>query len=359
MRGDLQLISDIQLMDKLFLMDSALHYTEDGIITAFAEESFLTGLWEKASEHFKGLIDTSSTGSILKSVLKIFEAGALFSWNPLLGVLDIVAQEMFNISLTDIAFKIKDAIWPKISSGIKVTSDEINKAAMDAVGTTSEGCSNDLFYGVRELEDSGQLTKIGSIEKLADSRNIIWRILGALNRHKGKILLAALAAWMVKVLLWGAGLLMVGSVAAKFLRGEDEEKTEEKPTTTEVAEEGEESEVTPAVSPTTAPSPDMTPSGAGERDYSGMIWIEPIYGDISNTVMDWAESIYPQLTGYDDIITRTPSFQRVVTQLAQNFDPSRPGYLVMPKQYRSRVAVVNQFAGDAKREIQKVINEPV
>jgi hypothetical protein len=312
--GTFQYIADTYFLEQLFSNDVKI---------SVAQEGGATSIFDSVKDSFSSLIDFSSTGSIIKSVLKLVEAGALFRYNWMLGAVDVIAQA-FGYSLTDMLASIVSPLKGKIESGEQVTPDEVNQAALGVAG------------GTVAFSEFNFVKTAGALDGLK-------RLLGGAPSYTRKKFFATFVGWALKTLLLGAGLLVGGKMIAGLL-GKKPEKPEAK------SEEAQPQTIPTSIIQTTQTPPGLKPSGAGEENYTGKIWYEPIDGDVKNTVLDWAEEIYPELIGYDGIISRLPSFQKVISELNAGFDPRKPRYMAMPAKYRRRIDVVNQFAGDVVKE---------
>ncbi len=323
--GNLQYVADTYFLEQLLSSNQKISVAQEGGV--------FSSVFDSVKDATSSLIDTSSTGSIIKSVLKILEAGQLFRIHWMLGALDVVAQG-FGISLTDILASIVGKLRGKIESGQPVSPAEVNQAAM---GVGESVASFDFSeFGFVKIAAWGRRNQGGDWEWLKSK-------LSGAPAYKQKKFFSVLVGWLVKTVLAGAGLLIGGKMIAGLLGGGN--KPEEIKPQTEIQQT------------TLTQTPEgLTPSGTGEEDYTGKIWYEPIDGDIQNTVLDWAEEIYPDFVGYDGIISKLPSFQRVITELKAGFDPRKPMYMAMPKKYRRRVDVINQFAADAINKIKGMSN---
>jgi hypothetical protein len=76
------------------------------------------------------------------------------------------------------------------------------------------------------------------------------------------------------------------------------------------------------------------------------VWIVPIEGSVSNTLLDWTFRMYPDLEILEDEIKILPSFNKTLYELEVNYKSARPDQLVMPQKYHSLREVVNKFSPD-------------
>ena len=156
-------------------------------------------------------------------------------------------------------------------------------------------------------------------------------------------------------MLLGAGLLTATGVATNLIKGlvgGDKTTTEVTPEATQ-----EESAGSGYAAPQPAAKPRATyrlrPSGAGEQKFKNdadNMWIVPLLNrNVPDTLLAWTEEIYPQLSGYDSIVSRSPAFQRTVALLRQNQSTTNPDSLLMPPGVTSRKQVVDLFAHQAAK----------
>lgn len=368
--GDLQYVSDTLLIERIALIDEVI-YKEAGILS-----DIFTGVVAQVRQFVAENIDKSSTGSIIRSVLKILEPAVLFKAHWMLGVLSMVGMA-FGFSVTDMVWKIVQQIKPDILSGQGVSPSKVNQAAQSLVA----GASEDLFEDLRKYADNGELTKLAQwgrrvplggsiIPTRRNERRALYRMFGFLHPFQRRRLAAAIVAWFIKTILLGAGLLTVGGSAAKMLG----------PETSQVSQPAQPAQ--PAPMPGTAPTAPKTPMpslrpniiqgptpirtipGLGQPR-SGLryrpndarnVWYEPLKGTPQQTLLYWTKRTYPQLAGYDHIIRSDPNFQRMVGLLRDGYDPRKP-FMAMPMGFTRWVDVVNQFAGDVYRQIPKGVTD--
>jgi hypothetical protein len=106
-------------------------------------------------------------------------------------------------------------------------------------------------------------------------------------------------------------------------------------------------------SPSSAKHIPFQPSGKGEQFHANdanTAWLVPLNGDVRNTLLDWATTVYPELQGQENNIVNTPSFNRMANILEDNINEKSPNYLMVPAGYNKIIDIVNSFAGDIKKE---------
>jgi hypothetical protein len=191
---------------------------------------------------------------------------------------------------------------------------------------------------------------------------ILQRIFGnLLNRPDGasriKWFGVGFAVWILKTVLAGAGLLILGGMAAKMLglnsKKEESPTSEDKETDKEPEEKSKESEPAEKVQEKSKEKPTQA------LTESDKIWLVPLVGDgsIQDTIRIWILDLYPNLNQYpniDNVIYSSPKFKKIIDELSSDFTKIGEKYLQMPSRFSSRKQVVNEFID----EIQRKINVP-
>lgn len=364
--GDLQYVSDTLLIERIALIDEVV-YKQAGVLS----DAF-KGVANSVREFVAQNIDTSSTGAIIRSVLKILEPAILFKAHWMLGALDLAAQA-YGISIVDMIWKMVSNLKGTILSGRGVTPAEVNRAAQGIAASASE----DLFEDIRKYADSGELTKMSQwgrrpplggpiLPTRKTERRGLYRMFGFLNPFQRRRLAAAIVAWFMKTILLGAGLLIVGGSVAKMLGPGHSGATRPQPQQQAPAgvQVQQQRPIIQNPSVIQGPTPVAAIPGLGSpkaglryrANDARNVWYEPPKGTPAQTLLFWTEMIYPQLSGYEDIITRDPNFRRMVSLLREGYQPGK-AYMVMPMGFTRWVDIVNQFAGDVYRQIPKGVTD--
>lgn len=331
MNGELQYISDSLLIESCFgnqyiVKNAELDLSLDSIAT-------------EVKNFVKGLIDFSSPRKFAVSVLKLLEPGVFFKIHPLLGILSGIASE-FGFNVTDILMNLISPVKETLLSGQKVTPESVNQSGKTIIATAS---LNELRNFVKKsspnlIKEAGIFSFITKLFDKIGKRRI--------GNRRAKGLLVGFLVWFLKTALMGAGLLAVGKATESVISGGDDKKEEAVP-------EG--ATAKPVSTPTRTPS--IPSSGTGTQFHENdadTAWVVPLSGGIENTLLDWTVEIYPDLNGYDSIISRLPSFIKVLNLLKKDWDSSKPNYLIIPPGFNRRVDIVNTFANDAVDKIQQI-----
>jgi hypothetical protein len=268
---------------------------------------------------------------------------------------------------------------PALLSGQPVTAGYVNslgKSLLKPVESLFSGASeDDLFCDLRKMEKSGQLKRVAQFERVAQipfldifgpkktgpsplamfpSRQlpILERIFGFLSPNRGHNLLVAFVIWFVKIVLVSAGLLVVGGVAAEYFGlGKKGPEPGQQIPNTNVEMMG------PVPVPVQRQQVGLKPPRLGSPALEYMpndarnTWYVPVEGTPRKTLLNWTLRAYPQLSGYDRMITAHPSFGDMVNRMRRGLTPDG-SQMAMPIGFTRWVDVVNQFASDVYRVIR-------
>lgn len=357
--GELQYLSDIALVEKVFTIDAGLR-KEAGV------EDFIGGAKEVVDKYVLSQIDTSSTGSFLKSFINLLAPAMLFRMYKPLGILASFGPAL-GLSMTDIWGKVVHAISPKLESGQGVTPAEVNNAAMILVSSASVDLFEDLRGIVRrgELVVTAQQPTGGYYLMPPKHKGVLERVFGGLSQKSGKRLLAAFVAWFIKTILASAGLLVVGGMAVgtaasamAYVSKRKGQVPQQKQVIQVANPAGQAVAVTrpPPLPITSAPSHSLKSSGAGEQQHANNesnAWVIPVQGDMKNTLFLWAIEIYPELNPYKNLVYSSSSFNRIANMLS-GYLSAGVKYLVMPANLHTRKQIVDLFAAEVANKIPKV-----
>jgi hypothetical protein len=334
-------------------------YDEAILVTLASSNDFYiikeAGLWDELgfdgiASSIKGLIQThvvkeNTTGGYIDALGGVLLTGALFKIHPVLGIAYAVANAM-GIDVGGIISSVFNAVKGALSSG-----GSLSEADFDSI-TKSAKYDADLTK-IAQRVDVPFIPRKGA--------GVIARVFGNLfsrgMKTKASWLAKGIIIWALKTALLGAGLLTATGVATGLIKGLiGDKKTEtDVPTTEPKVEEGAGSGYiapTPSAKPEQQPSR-LRPSGAGEKEFKNDVdnmWIVPLLNrNVPDTLLAWTEEIYPQLSGYDSIVSRLPAFQRAVAILRPNQSTSNPDSILMPSGITSRKQVVDMFAHQAAK----------
>jgi hypothetical protein len=346
MRGDLQFIEDTFLLEKTFkILDEVVAQEAD---EAFVKKAQIGGIMGSIAQGVQSAassqIDTSSGEGIARTVTNFLVPGIFFKLHPALGVIATAAQLVFGFSLYDVFAAIVRPLLSKLTSGQPVSSDEVNQAAASAMPGVATA-SDDLLYGLRELEDRGEITKTAQLFGRRSYRisrggllETMQNFFGGMGSQKGKSFIVGLLGWLLKRALLSVGLLAAGGAVMGLMGRQPGGQGQP-------AAQPAQGHPTPA--PATPAGVQMPRStGAGSivmRLNPSDIWIEPLNGKPPHEVIkDWAIQSYPDLVQYRDIIDSVPMFRTAVQRVTRDWTRGKD-VIEMPPEFKKKDDVLNMF----------------
>lgn len=345
MEGDIQFVADSFLLERTFQILAEAEIG-DGPLRKYAFDlgSLLETLKGGIQSFVQQNIDTSSPGNTANTVINLLAPAVFFRLHPVLGFL-MTAAQLFGLDLGSIYQTIVGHITPTLQSGQPVTAAQVNDAARAALPSISEAGLEPLY----DIHKSGELEamlKKEAVRGYGSNQSALVRMFSFLGPRRGSNLLVGILSWFIKTILMSAGMLAVGGMAASALGLH--------PTgTTGRAEQTGQGQTGIA----TAPGVKVpAPTGAGAWNFKPKphdLWVENLNGDQPyQRVVDWAIESYPDLSQYQDIIVRTPSFWNVVRGLTGEWRPGQSQW-VIPDPYKTRNEILALFIPDVYRTIQQ------
>jgi hypothetical protein len=351
---ELQYISDTLFIESLALD----HFNKQAsIMDSLGLDSVASSIGDFVKENL------SMEGGIGKGVGNILLTGAIFRVHPLLGVINSLASAA-GFGITDVISYIYNAISGKIESGQPISQSEISQLGKEATksiaGPLEAEAGNDFFYGFKKQAYGSGYGFFDKIKVLpGGSGSLLTKLLGGtwwkksyLGKRKIHWLLGGLATWIVTTVLMGAG-LVAASGAVTGLLGIKKEPAAGTKKEEVIVQETKPADVVPEVRPESRPESKKVTihdTGFGTKNFPNdmsNVWIVPIDGSVSNTLLDWTFRMYPDLEILEDEIKILPSFNKTLYELEVNHKSSRPDQLVMPQKYHSLREVVDKFSPDA------------
>lgn len=371
----LRYVSDSLLIDKILTIESANMIRTAGIADS------LKGIAGSIAGFIQSNVDTSSPSAFGISLLKLMTPAIMFRVSPIIGGALIFASELFGFDIGSIWDAILSPIKGKIESGEQVDPNEIDRVGEALLISTNDDESNvndnSLFADLHALENEGTLLKAaqwGGYRRppvggpwLFPRRgtSFLHKIFGFLGPGRGRNLAVAFVVWFIKTILASAGLL-AGAKAIKEFMGMGDAKKEEKveqPRETRPSETMPVAVQKPVLMPIQVPvakTHTLKASGRGEeyhRNDEASLWIIPLYGSLRNTLVLWAKDVYPELAGYDSIISNNVDFNKILNELSKYLNTRNPNSLVMPPGFNTRRQVVDLFAGSVAQSLPKTKEE--
>jgi len=410
--GSLEYVADTLLLQRIEAMDWALSQSrEGGGKVAFAQNIDLNSEKNVIENAVSSVIDTSSTGSIIKSVLKILETGVLFKISPLLGIASVLGQA-FGISITDWVASALPPIRKKVKEEGSVSAQEVNEAVAQAAPGGAVAAAA-MLQPLHDIEKNGELVKMLTYEPMHKEAQSWWqsggkffgggkgtpwyyRAFGFLSNANKKKMLGGIIAWVLKTVLLGAAVLGLGSAAIGMVglpsampgqKAKDEKAFEAQAPEAGPMAGGGPGSSSPRVRPPTRipmlgnyfnPSTleqvsQMSPEELARRQRASQTAQNPYgqqgggatqvfnlapNGTPRDVVMQYALQKSPHLSEYQSIISSLPSFNDAVAALAQNHRPGNRMLAAPPDAVTKMNLFVLKANQKARQEQQKAQQPP-
>jgi len=293
------------------------------------------------------VVKENSKEGYLDALGNVLLSGALFKIHPVLGIANTVAGAL-GVDVIGIISKVFGAAKSALMQGGTLSESTFNSLTKTAFSKNQLKKEAQIFSRRRSLNTPD----IPFLPK--KNQSVIVRVFGNLfakgKRTRASWLAKGIIIWALKTALLGAGLLTTTGMVTSFVKDLTDKKSEETPTETiEMPGKHEQAYVAPKQEKYVSK---LRSSGAGEKVFKNDLdhmWIVPLIGNISNTVLAWTEEIYPQLSGYDHIIKSNPAFQRTVALLGRDRSSTSQDSLLVPPGFTSRKQVVDLFAHEAAK----------
>jgi hypothetical protein len=364
-KDDLQYLADSLLIDKLATINVGLTKNAD-------MGNMVSSLAQSVLSEFKTQVEAGGGGAtgVMSALTQFFLMG-VFPW-PLKIIFSILNSFGFNV------ISVLKYVWqqlePYIISGQQLTNDQVKTVTQNAVraegGEPSEDLSesDDMLYALRKFESDGMLVRIARSNNSSGIAAAIGNVFKINGPKNGKWLSGGFLFYIIKTILMGAGLLTAGTAVKKYLSNEDETEeqsgvaTEEqsgvatytgdaKQDSKQVEQRQYSIKPLPWVPPVVPNS--LTETGNGQtyftNDGINKTWSVPLKGSLKNTMILWAGYVYKELQGREDILSSTPAFNIMVSNLSNYTDRS---YLSVPPNFHSLKEIVDTFAGQAARKFE-------
>jgi hypothetical protein len=373
MKGDIEYFADTVLLEKMFSIVAIADENSPTLTkTAFDLSSMLSPI---KSAIVSGVGSQVHSDSPVSSVVNFLAPGILFKLHPAFGII-MTAAQLFGFDLVSIFTKVADLVKKALLSGKQLTTVDINNIAQQAAPELSSTAGEDLFIGIRHLEQNGGLFKaainpfsfFGAKDKSRYSSPRYYpssysgtsdeqvspfiRMFSFLGKEwKGKFLLG-FVTWVIKTVLLSAGLLVAGA-AIKSMLTPSQSKTPANPNAP--ISQTPTNPNTPA-NPTAAVIKEPRPSGSGAvpmRNNPTDNWVVKLEGrKPSDIILAWLLQSYPDLNEYKDIVNNSPAFWSAVKRVTKNW-PVGQSSLVIPPEFNKIDDILNLFVHDIYLEINK------
>lgn len=295
------------------------------------------------------LVDEDSPSGYLNALGNIILTGALFRVHPVLAFTYGIAEGL-GVDVKGILSSIWNMVKAAVSSGAAISENVFDNIAKSA-------CRKEALTKIAKVK----IAQSPNIPLIPDrNKSLIQRLFGNLliggRRNRASWLAKGIIIWALKNALLGAGILTATGLATGLVKKvTDSDEPETKSIDKELNKEVQTEDPSGSAYVPQGRQSRLRPSGAGTKVFKNdmnNMWIIPlINGNVSDTLLAWTEEIYPQLSGYDDIIERSPSFQRILSLLNSNKSSADPNSLLVPPGFTSRKQVVDLFAHDVAKDL--------
>lgn len=316
-----------------------------------AEGGFIPGLVDTVKNYASNHIDPDNK---VGSVLSLLVPGVLtVMGSPWLAMLYELADSVFHINLAGVFSSIKSGIGRLISGGKQTDSASVG-GVLDSIFGGLEGATKTSSMTLREAQlfKMAMDTFVQAHPDFATSKPRIQVKLAAgffgLVKYKAIRALYSVVKWIVLVILASAGFMVAGD-AIHSVVGNVTGPAATKPTDPNA----------PAAAGTPTPTQSVelqvNPSYSEENYNSSMSsWTIPgSASNIGQLILSWVSDIYPQLAGYNVLVSSISGYNRIVREIQQANSGNTLGFISIPKQYKSRKQVVDTFIP----EIQNKLNQ--
>ena len=352
-KTELQFIKDTMEMGRLFHEPSMHKTAQDGV----------SGVLSSIKEHVSGIYDPKNP---VESALGFLGPGILwilgFRW--IAGVFELAQALGFN--WTHFFTSIKEKLRPFVAGlakGQEGDSSTIDSAvassANEAFGDNLDiGQLQDVVKKYTSIDDMLFIKKV-AIRYQADSNfmhNIEKWMNGALGRRMRKGILGfiiRLMSWVIAAVLISAGFAIAGGVAAKILgvKKKQEEPAdtsgEAQKASTEQSNSGETQSKTDT-SKVKLVQNEHADSNLFTTTYndSSHVWLLNMsVNDIKETLIKWAQELYPQLSD-KSAFESSSQFNHVLQMFRDRNKNTNVEMMAVPQPFKSIKEIVDSFAAD-------------
>lgn len=368
-------MKELELYTDILIAESLL---SDPRITKEAQSGIASSIMSAVSEYVSGKIEQyHDSDSKAEFVISLLVPGILRALGfPILGVIAMVAEHVFNVNIGGIFTSIASDIKSAITGGNQTTSEHVDSVVEKAVSSNmgADPSDEEIDNKVKSLNlpdvtskltfQDAQILKI-SFYKFVNNNNLdvnnikfnIKFAAGFLNSHfatfvrsKGKLtkILIALIGFVVKSLLGAAGFMVAGDMISKLLGKSPtpSKSTPDQPSLVSV----------PSSQKVFKPASNYVPEG-----YNGpnSRWIfQGNDSSIEPMLIEWTTEIYPDLKGHEDLITSSNNFNKIVSTIQAFNQGNSSNMMIMPRALKSRKQVVDMFIDEVASKFSSNSKEP-
>lgn len=326
-KGEVQYLADTLLLEKLATIEYGITknaglLSEVINFTTSIGSSVISDVEQKVKE--KGVLEVLGEYFAEGAVIKL-----LGPWGGLIAA----TAEAFGFNIGEFIGTVFSYVKDKIENNQPVNLDEINQIGQKV----SNAANKDMLYSLRKAEFEGTIVKNGGILDFF------------LKGKSGKMILVGIITWILKRILYGAGVTEITKAVKDKVTDHSNEKDSENTSQNQNSEES--AHPVKVNLPPVIPN-HFTSSGDGNQYHindGSTVWVVPLLNkSIEKTLVWWASTIYPELKGQESQLTQSNSFNNMVSILQAGLEQDHPDYLTIPQGLHSRKDVVDRFAGSIK-----------
>lgn len=344
----------------------------DSQIIKNADGSVISDITNSIKKYFESHIDPNNKVSSFLNILAPVGIYKIFSaiGKPGIGILLGIASRVFHFDVASILNSIYQYISNIITSGGKLTSNQINTAVSQAVSSNTDSSIFEPTNILEKLKDKDSLTSLFSDDGITSYRSVTSELRQAkllkftLMQYESGLLTYAdaktkssISDMLKKVLsfffttaLAAGGFMILGDIGAKALGIGG--NSSEKPVPGYVSSEAPQA-VAPTYKPTQTKFKVSSSYFEDKKNIGENVWVENYTSNrpgIELMVLDFAIEVYPDLKGKEDIIRSTRGFNQTVDIINfSNKTHMNHSIVILPRIYYSEKQIVDNFIDEVAK----------
>ncbi len=259
------------------------------------------------------------------------------------GILVGVMMRVFDIDVASILRSAYESIKSLLSSGNKITSDQLDQIAQSSVEKhTNEQLGTVAAKDILWIKNA---MKIHETQAMQDNELKVFA--AGFGKNKGAAVFAKVLGFILKTAVASAGLMVAGDAVNKMVgrpNAFDGTLQHGKPTTP--------TKITPIISTQT-----KFPVRTGFSDIKfnqGSNWSEKIQNNkynIENMLVNFTKDVYDGLNGKENIIKSSPAFKATVDMISwYNHTGEGDNIIYIPKSFTSKKQLVDHFIDSVAKQ---------
>lgn len=317
-----------------------------------AEGGALSSLVGIVTDYVSSKIDPNNRAESVLSLLVPATFAALGGPFRILGFVMQIAESVFGISIGKIIMSIASEVKGLISGGGKVSSDQVNNIAQQAVLNNGGGEATENEYN-SYLRTNQSLTLSDALmfKKAADTYNNSLEKTAKMpgagfatflkSKNKSTSLLVALISIVVRTILWAGGFMLAEDGFNKLVgRPNSFDGTSDKrdPAKT-VSDNGMSAGV--SHQKVFVVNPNYHEENLNNK-YNRWV-ISGQIDSIDDVILGWALEVYPDLKGHENQVRNASNFQTLVNLIHTYNSNNNTGAIFIPPAFKSKKQLVDKF----------------